>query len=844
MTLNNMFSTWFNSWFWTGGGFGSGGWLNQATKDTVKTPTKQQKFPWLNAQQIANIEKVTANLTWAEKNQEQQKLYQAMIQAIESENFTDNRIAVNNERYRNSLSKTDNRECKFDQSACRQSTLVDMIKSARNLRANTDEDTVMKMFMQEMEVKWIDMDKLNNYLDNGDETILYEAWLKTNQWGTKDLVNQAYNESNGILPKGSEWLNPVWAVTETVDNAANSFANKIMITWEWAAENLKSKIQNMSKEEVEQYRKQYEKLLADKDWRVAKVKWNTLVEQLWNGLVKGEKYYDYDDEDFMKWLISQKASLWESLIWADDMLKWEHNPNVIKFFGNIPWSALKTFTATVRWMSNPYDTLKWLYTLAATEEWHQALLSRYWSWDALADAMNTDPVGVADDALAVAQIVTAWARGWTKLAWKVTWNQSLVNAANNIPTVWSVNDALASKTLWTVYGWMDKLANASNSKVVKWINTYLQDTSNVSKAYQDIKESWVWQAVTNFKDEMIEKVVGVNKEDREFIRNNPELVNEYLDWKKNVDTVYNDVKEKLNDKALEKIETGEEYNNLTKSKKKSVNTKWLTQDKGFKKNLKDNWITIDADWNLQFKQPSEFDAKQQKAIQDAWEVIKEVDSSKKIDNKTALWQRKKLDNKINWEWKPDKMSSSDIDTENVIKNIRRNYNNYISEQIPWLKELDAKYQPLIDEVKQMRKDRFNPDWTIKDNARSKIRNMTKAWNEARLERLEKIAPWITNDLKALDVWLTVQRATSQWVWQYAKGWLITAWITTAIHNPLLWIPMAIAWVFATPKNFVKLIEAYPDIWNKIQNWIKLTPEEITKMQGLAARIADTEKEQD
>jgi hypothetical protein len=76
-----------------------------------------------------------------------------MIQAIEAENFNSNRMAVNNERYMNSLSKTDPRECNFDQSACRQSALVDLVKSARNLRANTDENTVMKMFMQEMDYK-------------------------------------------------------------------------------------------------------------------------------------------------------------------------------------------------------------------------------------------------------------------------------------------------------------------------------------------------------------------------------------------------------------------------------------------------------------------------------------------------------------------------------------------------------------------------------------------------------------------------------------------------------------------------------------------------------------------
>jgi hypothetical protein len=61
----------------------------------------------------------------------------------------------------------------------------------------------------------------------------------------------------------------------------------------------------------------------------------------------------------MEWLVSQKANLWESLIWADDILKWETNPNVIQFFSNIPSSAVKTFTATVRGMTNPYDTMKW-----------------------------------------------------------------------------------------------------------------------------------------------------------------------------------------------------------------------------------------------------------------------------------------------------------------------------------------------------------------------------------------------------------------------------------------------------------------------------------------------------
>ena len=854
MAINNMFSTGFNSWFWTGGGFGSG-WLNQATKDTVKNtvkaPTKQEKFPWLNAQQIANIEKYTANLTWAEKNQEQQKLYQAMIQAIETENFNDNRMAVNNERFRDSLSKTDPRECKFDQSACRQSTLVDMVKSARNLKANTPEDTVMQMFMQEMDYKGIGMDKLNAYLDSGDETILYEAWLKGNQWGTKNLINQAWANTEKSFDDMNTWekvedvtnkTNLVWLWAEKLDEAAGNFADKWLDRWnslaEMGTDSLKSKLENMSKEEVAQYRKQYEQLLKDKDRKVAKVEWKTLVWQLWNA-IKWDLKYDYNDEDFMKWLISQKANLWESLVGADDALKWETNPNVIQFFGNIPSSALKTFTATVRWMSNPYDTLKWLYKIALTEEWHQAILDRYGSWDAFAKAMNEDPVGVADDILAVAELWTNLARGTMNVAWKVTWNQSLITNASKIPQIWSANDVLAQKTLWGVYGGMDKLAELSNSKTVQTVNRVLQDESNLWKMVEEWKNLYETVKNSNFVDEMINKMVGIDKEDRIFIKENKDLVNDYISWKKNTETVYDTVKEKLSDKALEKTEMWKEYDKLAQNTEKVVNTEWVTNDKDLQKLLKKGKITIDANGDLVFDKLSEYNATQQKAIKDAWETMKALEEAKNVDAWTSIDQRRKLDDKINWEWKAQTKSAVDIDAENLIKQMRRSVDARAKQYVPWLAELDAKYQPLIDEVKQMKKDRFNSDGTIKDNARSKIRNLTKAWNEARLERLEKIAPWITQDLKALDAALTVEKLTKNSVWQYYKWWGIALWIKSLFSGN---IPAAIWFtavgILATPKNFVKLIQREPAIASKLMNWDTLTSADISRLQAIASRLED------
>jgi hypothetical protein len=72
--------------------------------------------------------------------------------------------------------------------------------------------------------------------------------------------------------------------------------------------------------------------------------------------------------------------------------------------------------------------------------------------------------------------------------------------------------------------------------------------------------------------------------------------------------------------------------------------------------------------------------------------------------------------------------------------------------VKWLKELDTKFWDAMTEMQQIKKDWLNPDWSFKDTARSKLRNLTKAGNEEKLARLEKVIPWITKDLQALDVW--------------------------------------------------------------------------------------------
>ena len=861
--INTGFGTWFGSMPFSGW-FTSGNTATKTSSTTKKTTTNKaqdytynSRYPGFDKQDYDRLVEIVKaqGVTGNNFNQLMDEAYQYYYPQVLNKHKLDERGAEINKGVYENWNNLVNGDPKTSE-AFKKVDLAQKAKQKFGISYDMDDEELVGIIVKGIENG---PELYSRYLKSGDPEIFYAAWIydtetaDVKQGGVKSLINPA--SEGGILPESAwELVNPVGAATETLDNAASKFADKLTVKGNNAAENLKKELDSMSQQEVEAYRKQYEQLLKDKDRRVATVEGNTIVGRLWNA-VKGNLKYEYDDEEFMKWLISQKANLGQSLIGADDMLKDEHNPNVIKFFSNIPASAVKTLTATIRGMTNPYDTFKGLYKIAFTEEWHQAILDRYGSWDAFAEAINTDPVGVADDILAVAELGTNLVRWGMNITGKLTGNQSLITNASKIPQIGSANDALAgyivnwgditlpggkTTSVKGIYGTMDDIAGSN--KLLQWVNRYAQDVSNAGKLAQDAKDIYeaAKPAVKNFLSEVVTKTIGIDEADRKFIKQNADLVNEYLDGKKTVDTVYDDLKSKISEERLKNSEMGKQYDTLRKNKTRVVDTKWITQD--MKKVLADNGITIDKDWNLKYRQINKFNAKQKAALEAAWDQLKFIEKKKNINAWNVLDMRQKFDDMLNWDGKAmdlnGDLSAVDKATESLIREMRGVIDNRAKTSVVWLKELDTKYGSALEDMQQIRKDWLNPDWTLKDSARSKLRNLTKAGNEERLARLEKLVPGITDDLKALDVGLTVQRATWQGVGQYAKGGLITAWITTAMHNPALGIPMAIAWVFATPKNFVKLIEMYPDIGNKIQLWIKLNAWEINRLEALASRIQD------
>ena len=92
----------------------------------------------------------------------------------------------------------------------------------------------------------------------------------------------------------------------------------------------------------------------------------------------------------------------------------------------------------------------------------------------------------------------------------------------------------------------------------------------------------------------------------------------------------------------------------------------------------------------------------------------------------------------------------------------------------------------------------------------------------------------------MDVALTVEKATKPWVWQYAK-WVWLWWITwgsIATWNRWAALVSLGLWMLATPKNFIRILEAYPDIAEKLSAGQELLPSDVSRLQALASRLED------
>lgn len=416
------------------------------------------KFPWLSTRVVSNILNSTKDIDDEEERKATvNELYRAALPIAQNNDKLDERDEILNRKAYEISQMQSGDQKNMQITALKLGDLSNKIKRTYSdqISADADDNEVLNQFIAQIP-NWQKM--LEDYLNNWDKELLYAGWLatknvenpemqETQQWWIRGVINQ--EASNSLLWNRWKWerLNPLWQAATKLDNWTNRLASKIDVTWEKPMEKLVERINNLSEEELQQMKEDYD--------------------NLWNA--KKSMY-----EDFQDYVVASQSTIIDTLLWIDEEIQWNNTPSVWKFFANIPASALTTISATIRWMTNPLDTAVWLSKLVWTQEWRQVLKDRYWSWEWFANTMETDPVWTADDILWVVQMF-----GWWKLG------------------IWSATDAIAWKAVWWVYSAIDNNLINSSNKLANNVGKYLEYTSNSAKLTQDVKngiknKAWQW----------------------------------------------------------------------------------------------------------------------------------------------------------------------------------------------------------------------------------------------------------------------------------------------------------------------------------------------------------------
>ena len=540
------------------------------------------------------------------------------------------------------------------------------LKKKYNLDAKANDLDVFNTFVSNLWEEWVNL--AGKYLAGEDMSLWTEAWLNeydmsdTIQWGIKWRIADEWSNTKewSILPNAWELINPIGYITETLDNLWQKWADYITV-WKRERENLINAINNLSEEDLQQYRKWYE-----------------------------NSNYNGSFEDY---IIDTNKTRWQDLVGADEELKWIATPNAFKFFGNMPASTLRLVTASFKNATNPVDSMFWLWKMLGSKEWREALYNRYLTAEWWANAMNYDSVGTADEILSVTNSLWSLMENAGKLT-NIKW---LENAGNWVSkNIWSPFDVAVEKwlyggdiTYWTkkdnmkttnvkwLYWAMDDLA--WNNALLKGINRYAQDTSSLSKLTENAKSDLnaIKEKANTWADTIIQNNNRMTKKqqadfkkmiwedqwkwmnDRN-LRTQEDLVDYFLKSKNKVDDAIAKIEWQFTSKELttvldDAVDFAKKTENKDLSKLEKLQTKnanwWLTMSeinevkRFYEKNNKFNYL---KEWTaeksaLATNRDSALREWQQKVAAENWltnlkELNKEIQAAKYLTNNAIDWQ--------------------------------------------------------------------------------------------------------------------------------------------------------------------------------------------------------------
>ena len=420
-------------------------------------------------------------------------------------------------------------------------------------------------------------------------------------------------------------------------------------------------------------------------------------------------------------------------------------PNLWKMLANAPWSAIKTATAIWRGLTNPADTIAGLGQAVFTEEGRNALKERY--IDNLAQTIEEDPVGLASDALTVAELGAKGLASGLKVS-GLTKNARIWALSQKVANFGKTAGEVSDLGLGRVYGkGIDALTNIqhnNSSNILKAGAVALRATQEPLKVIGE----WLHAGV--------DKLIGLDKRTKQALENNPfvwkyfERTKQYIEEnglspesKKEINTEHikglsSEILDLINSKKDTLRDTGELYEKI-----KNANVEFDNQGVKEKLNtyLEDHGIKI-KDWKLDFSDSVIVKEWDMRAIEKVYDWA----TRESYEAKVGLNQRKKMD-KVAY---PDGAPSAGTE---IIKGMRSIFDENMKEKVPGLKEADNLYSEKIKELEQIEDGLIYKQGDRKGQLRDNFEQIvnTLDWpNRSRmLQRLDELRPGLWDEIRAV-----------------------------------------------------------------------------------------------
>lgn len=523
---------------------------------------------------------------------------------------------------------------------------------------------------------------------------------------------------------------------------------------------------------------------------------NMKDEALVNGYLQNNPNRWTDFEDYMNgkvdWLgLGKKLGIIEEEVEEDNTAK-----SILDFFSGKPISTEREINDLLHPLSGNFDPsealnlggktilnlvpntismIKWLSNIVfhpkQTVEWIKTI------WEGIIDQAK----GISDTPQA--QMVSGI---WNDIKWTVTNPQKLGQFLAENPL--DVLTAVSPKSAWALW---EVALKATGKWIARWSEV-------------------IWKWTARASEFVASQAFGITPQTIKTIIKNPELYSKVEQSVVNSENLLGSLGTKIDEKIAKIWETGKWYQAI----KETANIQSPIEE--INNALSKRGITI-KDWKLDFTNTNMADASDMNAIQKAYDFVNAKDVN-------VLNTRGKIDDLINYE------SKTTSKWQSVVKEIRNIIDNKGKSEIPWLAKLDATYWSEVKELKNIKKDFLNADWTFKDNALSRISNLTKKGNEAKLERVKNLIPWIEEHINAIRAFEDVSLAWGQKVGAYLRGagtvgiWAITWWPVGAVVWLLLTSPQVatnlLKWLGYT-KKFIN------NIVNKLKTGTKITQQEMS-----------------